>query len=145
MYLAEFLYQFSWHHTYPIIERKLFAASKYQVVNGFIFTNHSLFQPSVTKGYGLALIIFISFDLRKWSVYALNLFIEHSGEHWWEQNVSPRSPQAFWQSSAPCALRTLVTSVVVYSLTRAPLMGPGKDEISLFLSLSLSLYIYIYR
>ena len=33
--------------------------------------------------------------------------------------------QAFWQSSAPGALSTLVTSVVLYSLTRATLMSPG--------------------
>ena len=63
-------------------------------------------------------------------IYALNLFIEHSGEHWWEQNIfcSFTTPQAFWQSSAPGALSTLVTSVVLYSLTRATLMSPGKDE-----------------
>ena len=31
-------------------------------------------------------------------IYALNLFIEHSGEHWWEQNIfcSFTTPQAFW-------------------------------------------------
>ena len=34
----------------------------------------------------------------------------------------------FWQSSAPRALSALVTSVVLYSLTRATLMSPGKDE-----------------
>ena len=38
------------------------------------------------------------------------------------------TPQAFWQSSAPGALSTLVTSVVLYSLTRASSMSPGKDE-----------------
>ena len=31
-------------------------------------------------------------------------------------------------SSAPGALSTLVTSVFLYSLTRASLMSPGKDE-----------------
>ena len=63
-------------------------------------------------------------------IYPLNLFIEHSGEHWWEQNIfcSFTTPQAFWQSSAPGALSTLVTSVVLYSLTPATLMSPGKDE-----------------
>ena len=63
-------------------------------------------------------------------IYALNLFIEHSGEHWWEQNTfcSFTTPQAFWQSSAPGALSTLVTSVVLYLLTRATLMSPGKDK-----------------
>ena len=35
---------------------------------------------------------------------------------------------AFWQSSAPGALSTLVKSVVLYSLTSATLMSPGKDE-----------------
>ena len=39
-----------------------------------------------------------------------------------------RSPQVFWQSSAPDALSTLVTSVVLYSLTQATLMSPGNDE-----------------
>ena len=55
---------------------------------------------------------------------------KHSGEHWWEQNVfcSFTTPQAFWQSLAPGALSTLVTSVVLYLLTRATLMSPGKDE-----------------
>ena len=44
-------------------------------------------------------------------IYALNLFIEHSEEHWWEQNVfcSLTTPLAFWQSSAPFALSILVT------------------------------------
>ena len=36
--------------------------------------------------------------------------------------------QAFWQSSAPGALSTLVTTVVLYSLIQATLMSPGKDE-----------------
>ena len=50
-------------------------------------------------------------------IYALNLFIEHSGEHWWERNIfcSFTMPQAFWQSPAPDGLNTLVTSVVLYS------------------------------
>ena len=38
------------------------------------------------------------------------------------------TPQAFWQSSSPGALSTLVASVVLYSLTRATLMSPGKNE-----------------
>ena len=38
------------------------------------------------------------------------------------------SPQAFWQSSISGVLSTLVTSVVLYSLTRATLMSPGQDE-----------------
>ena len=37
------------------------------------------------------------------------------------------------------SLSTLVTSVVLYSLTRATLMSPGKDE-----TLVLDIYIYIY-
>ena len=63
-------------------------------------------------------------------IYTLKLFIEHFGEHWWEQNMFClfTTPQAFWQSSAPGVLSTLVTSVVLYSLTRATLMTPGKDE-----------------
>ena len=61
---------------------------------------------------------------------ASNLFIEDPGEHLGEQNAfcSFTTPQIFWQSSAPGALSTLVTSVVLYSLTRATLMSPGKDE-----------------
>ena len=51
-------------------------------------------------------------------ISALNLFIEHSGECWWEQKFFVRSPQAFWESSAPVVLSTLVTSVVLYLLTR---------------------------
>ena len=35
---------------------------------------------------------------------------------------------AFWQSSAPGPLSTLVTSVLLYLLTQATLMSPGKDE-----------------
>ena len=62
--------------------------------------------------------------------YALNLFTEHSGEHWWEQNIfcSFTAPQAFWQSSALGALSTLGKSVVLYSLTAGTLMSSGKDE-----------------
>ena len=62
--------------------------------------------------------------------YALNLFIEHSEEHWWEHNIfcSFTTPQAFWQNSVLGALSTLVTSVLLYLLTRATLMSPGKDE-----------------
>ena len=34
-------------------------------------------------------------------IYALNLFIEHSGEHWWEWNIFClfTTPQAFWLST----------------------------------------------
>ena len=38
------------------------------------------------------------------------------------------SPQAFRQSSAPGTLSTLVTSVVLYLLTSATRMSPGKNE-----------------
>ena len=41
------------------------------------------------------------------------------------------TPHAFWRSSAQGALSTLVTSVVLYSLTRATLMSPGKGETGL--------------
>ena len=63
-------------------------------------------------------------------IYALNLFIEHSGEHWWEWNIfcSFTTPQAFWQNSAPGALSTLVTSVALHSLTRSTLTSPRNDE-----------------
>ena len=50
------------------------------------------------------------------------------------------SPQAFWLSSAPGSLSTLVTSVILYSLTRATLMTPGKVEARV----CGYIYIYIY-
>ena len=52
--------------------------------------------------------------------------------------------QAFWQSSAPGPLSTLVTSVVLFSLTRATLMSPGKDETRVCGHIYLYIYIYIY-
>ena len=58
--------------------------------------------------------------------------------------------QAFWQSSAPGVLGTLVTSFVLYSLTRATLMSPGKDEtrvcgyINYIYIYNIYIYIYIY-
>ena len=39
-----------------------------------------------------------------------------------------------------CGLSTLVTSVVLYSLTRATLMSPGQDETRV----CVCVYIYIY-
>ena len=51
--------------------------------------------------------------------------------------------QAFWQSSAPGPLSTLVTSVVLYSLTRATLMSPGKDETRVCGHIYLYIYIYV--
>ena len=89
-------------------------------------------------------------------MYGLNLFIEHSGEHWWEQNFfffffsweqnicSLTTPQVFWQSSAPGALSTLVTSVILYSLTRAWPMSPGKDGTRFCGYIYLYIYVYIY-
>ena len=78
-------------------------------------------------------------------IYALNLFIEHSREHWWVQNSfwSFTTPQAFWQSSAPGALSILVTLVVLYSLTRATLISLGKDKTRVC-GYILYIYIYIY-
>ena len=53
-------------------------------------------------------------------------------EHWWEQNIfcSFTTLQAFRQSSVPGALSALVTSVVLYYLTRAThwWVLDGKDE-----------------
>ena len=68
-------------------------------------------------------------NARHW-IYALNIFTEDSGEHWWEQNMfcSFTTPPALWQSSVPGTLRTRVISLVLYSLTRATLMSAGKDE-----------------
>ena len=68
-------------------------------------------------------------------INALNLFTENTDEN---RIFFVRSPQAFWQSSAPGALNTLMTSAVLYSLTRATLMSPGKDETRV------CGYIYIY-
>ena len=53
-----------------------------------------------------------------------------------------RSPQAFWQSSAPGALSTLVTSVILYS-TRATLRSSGKDETRVCGYIYIYIYIYI--
>ena len=77
-------------------------------------------------------------------IYALNLFIEHSTQHWWEQNVFCwfTTPQVFRQSSAPGALSTLVTSVVLYSLTWATLMSLGKDK-TLACGYNIMVYIYV--
>ena len=46
--------------------------------------------------------------------------------------------------SAPGALSTAVTSVLLYSLTRATSMSPGKDETRVCRYIYLSIYIYIY-
>ena len=43
--------------------------------------------------------------------------------------------------SAPGALSTAVTSVLLYSLTRATLMSPGKDETRVCRYIYLSIYI----
>ena len=51
--------------------------------------------------------------------------------------------QAFWQSSAPGALSSLVASVVLYSLTRATLTSPGKDERRVCGYIYIYIYIYI--
>ena len=79
-------------------------------------------------------------------IYALHLLIEHSGEHWWEQDIfySFITPQAFWQSSAPGALSTLVTSVVLYSLTWATLMSPGKDETRVYISMNMIIFASVF-
>ena len=63
-------------------------------------------------------------------IYALNLFIEHFGENWSENNFfcSFATPQAFWKSSAPGGLSILVTSVILYLSTQATLMSPGQEK-----------------
>ena len=58
-------------------------------------------------------------------ISALNLFIENTDEN---RIFFVLSPQACWQSSVSGALSTLVTSAVLYSLTGATVMSPGKDE-----------------
>ena len=64
------------------------------------------------------------------------------------QTFFVRSPQAFWQSSAPVVLSTLMTSVVLYSLTRATLTNPRKDETRvcgyIYIYIYICIYIYIY-
>ena len=56
----------------------------------------------------------------------------------------------FWLSSAPGVLSTLVTSVVLYSLTRATLMSLGQDEtrvcgyIYIYMCVCVYIYIYVY-
>ena len=62
-------------------------------------------------------------------IYALNLFINHSGKNCWEHNIfcSFITPQALWQSSARGGSSTLVASFVFHLLTWAMLMNPGKD------------------
>ena len=57
-------------------------------------------------------------------MYALNLFIEHSGETDENKICFVHSPQAFWLSLARGVLSTLVISVVLYSSTQATLMSP---------------------
>ena len=56
------------------------------------------------------------------------------------------SPQAFWLSSAPGVLSTLVTSVILYSLTRATLMSPGHDETRVcgYIYIYMYMYTFIY-
>ena len=54
------------------------------------------------------------------------------------------TPQAFWQSSAPGVLSTLVASVALYSLTRATLMSSGKDETRVYIYIYKYIYIYMY-
>ena len=54
------------------------------------------------------------------------------------------SPQAFWPSSAPSVLSTLVTSVVLYALTQATLMSPGQDETRVSGYTYTYMYIYVY-
>ena len=52
------------------------------------------------------------------------------------------SPQTIWQGTAPC-LEHSGTSVVLCSLTRAPLMSPGKGKIRVC-GYIIYIYIYIY-
>ena len=50
------------------------------------------------------------------SYHAPHLFIEHSGEHWWNHNeilLFPW-PQAIWRSSASSLEHSVVTSAVLY-------------------------------
>ena len=85
--------------------------------------------------------IYIYIHIRVCGYIRLNLFIEHSGEHWWEQNsfCTFTTPQTFQQSSAPGALTTLMTSVV-----RATLMSPGKDSYIGYIYIYICIYICMY-
>ena len=53
------------------------------------------------------------------------------------------SPQTFWLSSAPGALSTLVTSVVLFLLTQGTLMSPGQDKTRVCGYIYIYIYIYI--
>ena len=76
----------------------------------------------------LCLSLSVSLSLNKYSVNTIQNIL-FSGEHWWKQNIFClfTTPQAFWQSSAPGALSTLMT-VVLHLVTWAILMIPGKDK-----------------
>ena len=50
----------------------------------------------------------------------------------------------YWQSSAPGDFSTLETSVVLYSLTQATLMTPGKDETRVCGHIHMRFNIFIY-
>ena len=51
--------------------------------------------------------------------------------------------KTFWQSSETGVLSTLVTSVVLYLLTRATVMSPGKEETRVCRYIYIYIYIYI--
>ena len=63
----------------------------------------------------------------------------------WAQETYIYIAHIYIQSSAPGALSTLVTSVVLYSLTRATLLSPGKDEARVCGYIYIYIYIYIYN
>ena len=68
------------------------------------------------------------FSTRPW-IYTLWIYSLSTLQNTDENRIFfVRSPQAFWQSLAPGALRTLGTLVVLYSLNQATMTSPGKNE-----------------
>ena len=62
------------------------------------------------------------------NIYALNLFTEHSQEHWWEQNIFCLFTTSILEKLSTWCFEHSGTSVVLYSLTKATLMSPGKGK-----------------
>ena len=77
-------------------------------------------HPIYTLYIYMVIYIYICSEFIHWALWETLMRSEYF--------CSFTTPQAFWKSSAPGPLSTLVKSVVLYSLTRATLMSPGKNE-----------------
>ena len=117
---------FSWFHIY------------------YVYLASVRFEHSVCRGSLMTTYICI---YTLW-IYSLST-LENTNEN---KIFFVRSPQVFWQSSAPGALTTVVTSVVLYP-SHTDESWEGQNTclciyiyiyIYIYISLSLSLYIYIY-